>query len=193
MKLYKGIHKVLQAVLLLSVAAGTAFAADADKATKQAEIRKVAQATLERFYKANPKLKADVDKSPGYAVFTTYGLSFIVGGAGGSGLALDRKTGKNTYMSMAQASVGPQIGVAQTETLIIFKSPAALAQFVDKGWEFGGGGGVQAGAAGKSVGAPGAGGENVIADALYYTLTKNGLQAGGAVAGTKFWQNKDLN
>ena len=50
---------------------------------------------------------------------------------------------------------------------------------------------MQAGAAGKSVGA--AGGENVIADASYYTLTKNGLQAGVAVAGTKFWKDKELN
>jgi lipid-binding SYLF domain-containing protein len=33
----------------------------------------------------------------------------------------------------------------------------------------------------------------VIADAQYYTLTKNGLQAGVAVAGTKYWKDKDLN
>jgi lipid-binding SYLF domain-containing protein len=96
-------------------------------------------------------------------------------------------------MNMAQASVGAQIGAAQTETLIIFKSPSALAHFVDKGWEFGGGGTVGAGIDGKSAELPGGGGENVIADALYYTLTKNGIQAGGAVAGTKFWKDKALN
>ena len=38
-----------------------------------------------------------------------------------------------------------------------------------------------------------AAGEQVISDATYYTLTKNGLQAGVAVAGTKFWKDKELN
>ena len=94
-------------------------------------------------------------------------------------------------MDMAQASAGLQVGAAQSETLIIFKNAAALQKFIDKGWEAGGGGAVQAGAAGKSVGV--AGGENAIADASYYTLTKNGLQAGVAVAGTKFWKDGELN
>ena len=179
--------------LLLPLVAGGALAADADKAKKQAEITKAAQVTLDRFYKANPRLKGEVDKSPGYAVFTTYGLSFVIGGAGGSGLAQDRKTGRRTYMNMAQASAGLQIGAAQSDTLIVFKTPQALAQFVDKGWEFGGGAVAEGAVGGKTVGVPGAGGENLIADALYYTLTKNGLQAGGAVAGTKFWKDGDLN
>ena len=184
---------LLLGALIVSFATGTALGAEADKAKKQAEIRKATQASLDRFYKARPELKSQVDKSPGYAVFTSFGISFIVGGAGGHGLASNRKTGGNTYMNMAQASAGVQVSAAQTETLIVFKSPQALAQFVDKGWEFGGGGAVEAGAGGKTVGAPGAGGENVIADALYYTLTKNGIQAGGALAGTKFWTDKDLN
>ena len=66
-------------------------------------------------------------------------------------------------MDMAQASAGLQAGIAESETLIIFKSAEAMAEFVDKGWEAGGGGAMQAGAAGKSVGV--AGGENAIADA----------------------------
>ncbi|MBS1172106.1 MAG: hypothetical protein H6R12_936 [Proteobacteria bacterium] len=124
-------------------------------------------------------------------MFTTYGLSFLVGGAGGKGLVHNAKTKTDTFMDMAQASAGVQIGIAQSETLIVFKSQKAMEEFIDKGWEFGGGGIAQAGAAGKSVGP--AGGENLIADASYFTLTKNGLQAGGAVAGTKFWKDKELN
>jgi lipid-binding SYLF domain-containing protein len=185
--------RLLSGVLMLSLAAGSALAAEADKAKKQAEIRSTTQDTLQRFYKANPALQGEVKRAPGYAVFTTYGLSFLVGGAGGSGLAHNNKSGHDTFMNMAQASVGVQIGAAQTETLIIFKSAKAMSEFVDKGWEFGGGGAIEAGAGGKTVGVPQAGGENVIADSLYYTLTKNGLTAGGAVAGTKFWKSEDLN
>jgi lipid-binding SYLF domain-containing protein len=183
-------HLLTTAALFVSLAAGNAIA-QTEKAKKQAEIRKATATSLEKFYKAKPELKGEVAKAPGYAVFTTYGISFLIGGAGGKGLTHDNKTKKDTFMDMAQASAGIQAGIAESETLIVFKNAKALQEFVDKGWEAGGGGAVQAGAAGKSVGA--AGGENAIADASYYTLTKNGLQAGVAVAGTKFWKDKDLN
>ncbi|HTO46839.1 MAG TPA: YSC84-related protein [Burkholderiales bacterium] len=178
------------AAVSLSLVAGSALA-QSEKAKKQAEIRKVTAASMEKFYKADPKIKEELAKAPGYAVFTTYGLSFIVGGQGGKGLAHNAKTKKDVFMEMAQASAGFQAGIAQTETLIIFKTAKALQQFEDKGWEASGGGQMAAGAAGKSVGA--GGGEQAIADASYYTLTPNGLQAGIAVAGTKFWKDKDLN
>jgi lipid-binding SYLF domain-containing protein len=186
----KVLHLLTAGMLMLSLAAGTAFA-QSEKAKKQAEVRKVAQTSLERFYKAEPKLKGEVAKAPGYAVFTSYGFTFLLGGSGGKGLAHDAKAKKDTFMDMAQVSAGLQVGGGEFETLIVFKTPKALQDFVSKGWEFAGGGGAAAGAGGKTAG--GAAGEQVINDALYYTLTKNGLQAGGAVAGTKFWKDKDLN
>lgn len=178
------------AAITLSLAAGSAFA-QSEKAKKQAEVKKIAQSSLERFYKAEPKLKAEVAKAPGYAVFTSYGFTFLLGGSGGKGIAHNAKTKHDTYMDMAQVSAGLQIGGGEYETLIVFKTQQALENFIAKGWEFAGGGGAAAGAAGKTVG--GAAGEQVIADGLYYTLTKNGLQAGGAVAGTKYWKDKELN
>ena len=174
--------------LILSFAAGNGFAQD-DKAKKQAEIKKVTQASLQKFYKAKPELKGEVEKAPGYAVFTTYGLSFLVGGAGGKGIAHDNKTKKDTFMHLAQASAGAQVGISESETLIVFPTQKAFDEFVDKGWEASGGGSVQAGAAGKSAGTASGGTTN----ANYYTLTKNGLQVGVAVAGTKIWKDKDLN
>jgi lipid-binding SYLF domain-containing protein len=178
------------AAISLALVAGTAFA-QSEKGKKQAEVKKVAQSSLERFYKAEPKLKAEVAKAPGYAVFTSYGFSFLLGGSGGKGLAHNAKTKHDTYMDMAQVSAGLQVGGGEYETLIVFKTQQALENFINKGWEFAGGGGAGAGAAGKTAG--GVSGEQVIADGLYYTLTKNGLQAGGAVAGTKYWKDKELN
>jgi lipid-binding SYLF domain-containing protein len=178
------------ATMILTLSAGNALAQD-EKAKKQAEIRKVAQTSLERFYKAEPKLKGEVAKAPGHAVFTSYGFTFLLGGSGGKGLVYDAKTKANTYMDMAQISAGLQIGGGEYETLIVFKTAKAMEDFINKGWEFAGGGGATAGVAGKTAGTQS--GEQVINDALYYTLTKNGLQAGGAVAGTKFWKDKELN
>jgi lipid-binding SYLF domain-containing protein len=184
------LHTLLTGALVaLSLVAGGA-SAQTDKEKKQAEVKKATAAALEKFYKAKPELKAAVAKAPGYAVFTTYGISFLVGGAGGSGLAHNNKTGKSTFMDMAQASVGLQVGASETDTLIVFNTAAALQSFIDKGWQYGGGAEAQAGAGGKSVG--GGAGEKVIADASYYTYSKNGFAVGGAVAGTKFWKS-DLN
>jgi lipid-binding SYLF domain-containing protein len=182
-------HLFATATLALSLAAGAALAQD--KAAKQAEVRNAAETALAKFYRADPKIRAEVESAPGYAVFTTYGLSFIFGGAGGKGIVHDNKTKHVTYMDLAQASAGAQIGIAESETLIVFKTAKGMADFVSKGWEFGGGGAAQAGAAGKSVGP--ASGVAGYPEAVHYTLTKNGLQAGVALKGAKVWKDKELN
>lgn len=180
----------LAGAVILSLTAGTGLAAEADKEKKQAEIRKTVQAALPEFYKAEPKLKDEVAKAPGYAVFSTFGLSFIIGGAGGKGLVHDNKANKDTFMHQAEASVGIQAGISEYRTLIVFQSAKAMNQFIDKGWEATAGGGAGVAVAGKGAG--GVAG-STMNEALYYTLTRNGLQAGGAIAGTKFWKDKDLN
>ena len=176
------------AVALL-FAAGSALAAD--KAAQQAEVAKATQAALQKFYTAKPELKAAVAKAPGYGVFTSYGLSFLVGGAGGKGVVHDNKSSKNTYMDMAAGSVGMQIGAAETDVLIVFRTAGALNDFVNKGWNAGGGATVGAGADGKTAG--GGRGGNITDNIESYTLTKTGLEAGISVGGSKFWKDKDLN
>jgi lipid-binding SYLF domain-containing protein len=178
------------AMIALFIAA-CATTSTEDRSNKQAEVRQATQKSLAKFYQADPQLQSEVTNAPGYAVFTTYGLSFIVGGAGGKGLVHNNQTGADTFMDEAQASAGAQIGAAETDTLIVFKSADAMQKFIDKGWVAGAGAVAQAGAKGESSG-PGKG-ENVIADAKYYTLTPNGLQAGVAVAGTKYWKSAELN
>lgn len=184
-------HMLLSALVMFSMATGSAFAADADKAKKQAEIKKVAAAALADFYKAEPKLKAEVAGAPGYAVFSTYGISFVIGGSGGKGLVHNNKTKKDTFMHQAQASVGLQAGIAENRTLIVFASAESMNQFIEKGWDAKVGG--SAGGAVEGKGASGGAGGSIISGAKTYTLTQTGLQAGVALAGAKFWKDKDLN
>ena len=174
---------------LTSLLASGAYAQD--KAAQQAEIKAKSMEALQDFYKADPKIKSAVSKAPGYAVFTTYGLSFGLGGAGGKGIAHDSKSKKDTYMSIAQASAGLQIGASDTRYLFVFKDAKSLAEFIDKGWDASAGAGAGAGT-GKDE-------ANVKAGAVAFTggrayvLTKTGLQAGVALGGSKVWKDNDLN
>jgi lipid-binding SYLF domain-containing protein len=179
---------VIGATLASFLAAG-AFAQD--KAAKQAEVKAKATQALQDFYKADAKLKDAVAKAPGYAVFTTYGISFLVGGAGGKGLAHDKKTGKDTYMSLAQASAGLQIGASDTRYLFVFKDAKSLSEFIEKGWDASAG--ASAGAGTGTQSATAGAGAGAFTGGNLYTLTKAGLQVGAAMAGSKAWKDNDLN
>ena len=185
------LHTILgTGALMLSLVAGSAFAQD--KAAKQAEVLKIANTTLDKFYAKKPAIKAEVAKAPGYAVFTTYGFSFIVGGSGGAGIVHDNKSKKNTYMKMGEGSVGFQLGAAESDILIIFHNAARMQQFIDNGWSFGGGANVGAGGGGKCTGAGSSG--NVMGDVNAYTLTKTGLTADAlSISSAKVWKDTDLN
>lgn len=196
-------RRALAVALLLPLVAAPVLAQDVSpntvpapkkavpKAEQQAEIRKAAREAIPKFEAAEPRIRDELARAPGYAVFTTYGLSFMIGGAGGKGLVHDVASKKDTFMQMAQASAGVQIGASESQTLIVFKSRKAMDAFVTSGWTAEAGGGGSAGAAGKSAG--GTTSQMIGAETMVYTITKNGLQAGGAVAGTKFWKDKALN
>jgi len=161
------------------------------KPAQQAEVQAKAMQALQDFYTADPKLKDAVAGAPGYAVFTTYGLSFGLGGAGGKGIAHNNKTKSNVYMSIAQASAGLQIGASDTRYLFVFNDVKALNEFIEKGWDASAGAAAGAGAGGSAANVKAGAGE--FTGGRQYALTKAGLQVGAAVAGTKAWKDKDLN
>jgi lipid-binding SYLF domain-containing protein len=184
----------LKNILAIAMAAVVSFTAtgafaQSDKEKKQAEVRKQADQALADFYKSEPALKAEVDKAPGYAVFSTFGMSFLIGGAGGKGVAVDPKTKKVTYMDLAGASAGLTIGAQEARYLYVFKDTAALQRFIDSGWDAGAEVAAGAGAGQKTGTAQAA----IFTGGRVYMLTKAGFQASAAVGGTKVWKDKELN
>lgn len=180
-------------LLTLGMFTGNALAAEKVDVNKQrSDVRKMRSEALAAIYKQKPELKAKVEAAPGYAVFTDYGVTlFFVGGAGGSGIAVDNKTRKETFMSMGQASVGLGLGVKDVRLLLVFKTQKAFDYFVDKGWEFGGGGSVAASVNDK--GASEASGADFGNQVEKYGIAKNGLMFETTLSGTKYWKSKELN
>ena len=165
--------------------------APVDPKVKRAELRKMCDDALATIYKAKPEVKGLVAKGAGYGCFTSFGMSFFVGGAGGQGLVHSNKTKADTYMNMAQASGGFDFGVKQYREVLVFKDAKTLQQFVDKGWEFGGSATATAAAGGKGATADDT---QIKTGAIQvFPLTGTGLAAGVSVAGRKYWKDDALN
>ena len=163
-----------------------------EKQTARADIQKMTNETLQRLYKAQPGAKKAVDSSAGYAVFSNFGLKIFVAGSGkGSGMAVDKKSGKITYMKMLEVQAGLGLGVKKFRMVWVFEKAADFNKFVNAGWEVGG----QTSAAAKTgdKGAALAGAVSVSPGVWLYQLTDEGVAVELTAKGTKYYKADDLN
>jgi len=183
-------YAAVLAVMVMMLAAVPAWGAS--KAEKQKEVQKVSRETLARLYKAQPSAKKAVEGAAGYAVFSNFGMKiFVAGGGSGSGMAVDNKTKKATYMKMVEVQAGLGMGVKKFRVVFVFDTQKALNDFVNSGWEFGG----QTTAAAKAgdQGAALTGAVSVAPGVWMYQLTDTGLAAEITGKGTKYYKDSDLN
>jgi lipid-binding SYLF domain-containing protein len=121
------------------LAAAPGIALGATKAEKQAEVRKAAQAALNAVYKAQPSARKTIESAAGYAAFSNFGMKILVAGGGsGEGIAVNNKTKATTYMKMAEVQAGIGFGAKKFQVVWVFETEAALNNFINAGWEFGG-------------------------------------------------------
>lgn len=161
-------------------------------AEQRKAINTESQETLNMLYKAYPSSKNDIKQAYGYATFSNIGVNLVFFSAeGGSGVAVNNKTGKKTYMKMASGGIGIGLGVKDFRAIFVFDTKSVLDSFVDSGWEAN----AQADAAAKSDKKGGAleGAITVQPGMRLYKLTKNGLALQATIQGTKYWKDDDLN
>jgi len=161
-------------------------------AEKQAAIDVMKTQALQDLYVQNLSAEESIRRSAGYAVFSNINAqALFLGGGGGYGVATYRDTGRKIYMKMAQVGLGLGLGVQDIRVIFVFHTTAALDRFIYQGWDFGG----QADAAAKSdtKGGSASGEVSIASNMDVYTLTKSGLLAKINLAGTKYWQDKELN
>jgi lipid-binding SYLF domain-containing protein len=176
---------LLASVLALGV--GSAFAqASSQVEERRQEIDRNAQATLDELLKTHDGVRDLYGRAAGYAVFTVTKGGFIVSGGGGNGVAVDRASGKRTYMRMGTGGIGLGIGGQRYSLVVLFESADRLGKFVAGGWDSSATAEAVAGQDGVAIRS------SFIDGIALYQITDKGLMAQADVSGTKFWVNEEL-
>ena len=174
--------------LLLVACAATGHTPD----DQRAHIDRRTEEVLERLYRESPAAEKQISDSAGYAVFSNLGVDLLlVGGGGGYGVAVDRSSGKRTYMKVGEAGVGIGFGVKDYRAVLVFKTEERLRRFVDSGWDAS----VEAAASAEveGKGATASGAASFTGDMAIYQLTETGLALRANVRGIRYWKDASLN
>jgi len=164
----------------------------ADIAAARQEVQDAAQGALSALYAMQPNARREIERAAGYAAFSTFGMKLMIaGGTSGKGMAVNRRTGTQTYMRMLQVQGGLGFGVSKNQLIFVFTSEQALSNFINTGWEFGAEANLSAMAGGE--GGMFTGAAQISPGVYLYQITETGLNATLTVAGTKFFVDSDLN
>lgn len=175
---------LLAAALL---AGGTQLTLAANAAQMRKNIDSMSQAALQDLFRQQGGAKQLFDKAAGYAVFRATKGGFLITGAGGTGVAVNKSTGQRTYMHMGSGGIGLGAGAQSYRLILLFQTEPALQKFIEHGWDATTNAQAAAGKAGVNATS------SFIDHLAVYQLTDKGLMADAEVSGTHFWKADRLN
>lgn len=180
------LYSVIGIVLIMTMGASVALAKKSPQ-EKRDKIDAMAQETLQRLFKEKPHAKKLYNQAYGYAVFKGTQSALLLSGGSGTGVAVNKATGKRVYMRMLSGGIGLGLGLQFLKTVFLFEDERTFNNFVNKGWD--------ADTSASAVAAT----SGINADASFtnglmvYQLTDKGLIAQASLKGTKYWRSKKLN
>ncbi|MFR9721064.1 beta cell expansion factor BefA [Aeromonas diversa] len=146
----------------------------------------MADTALVRLFNEQPSAKLLFDKAYGYAVFDSRKFSLMLHTNQGAGVAVDRHSGKHTYMKMFGAGLAAGFGGKFYQQVILFESRETFERFVTQGWEATSEVGVVAGKESAELKGKYNGGMAI------YQIGEKGLLLDANISGSKYWVDKDL-
>jgi lipid-binding SYLF domain-containing protein len=151
------------------------------------EIDQIAKASLGRLFRAVPQARDLFNRSYGYAVFDNRKTAFFLATGSGAGVAVNKGSGKRTYMRMGSLGANLGAGVQFYQSVFLFETEPAFNSFVHKGWEANT-------AADASFGKAAAAAEVKFNGGMaFYNIAESGALVSVSIAGTKYWVSDDLN
>ena len=187
----KKIKVVLALLLALIMFSGSWYGKGNDDDRRDKRI-KDSKEILELLYADEPKTKALVAGSYGYATFKSLSMTMMVFTAeGGTGIARKNGDSNVTYMNMASAGMAMGMGIKDVRIVFLFENKKVYDNFISNGWEAH----AQADLAAKNQEDGDAINEAITVEdgVKIYKLTKDGLAMQITIQGTKYFKAKDLN
>jgi len=155
--------------------------------SKRMKINEMADEALNEVMNKNWKAQELFESAYGWAAFDNLKIAFLISGGGGNGVAIEKASGKRTYMKMGTAGIGFDLGGQAYQVVFLFQDEKTFFNFVEKGWKADASAQAAAGDAGANATT---GFVNGIA---VWQITEKGLMASADISGTKYWKNKKLN
>ena len=183
-------QKLLISLLSMFLLTGFSFGKK-DPEEKRAEIDQAVIDVLSDLYREAPGAEAHLERSVGYAVFSSLGINLLVlSTASGKGVVIGDNAEK-VYMKMYSAGVGLGAGVKDFRLVFIFANNEVMNTFIEEGWTAG----AQADAAAThdDEGDSATLAIDVSPGVKLYQLTESGLALQATIQGTKYWKDEDLN
>ena len=178
---------LILSIALLSLAACASTSDPQEIADKRTEIDAMASTTLTGLFEDSSGAKRLYDESYAYAVFSNVKVSFILTGGGGKGVAVEKSSGKRTYMNMGMGGLNIGLGAHKYQVVFLFETKKVFEDFAEYGWTADASASAVAGVKGANAGTTFSHGMAV------YSITDVGLMLTADIAGTKYWKSKALN
>lgn len=169
-------------------------------AEQRRSIHAMQKATLQEVRARYPASDQALKQAAGYGVFALQSNKIMVVGIGnGYGVVHDNRSGKETYMRVAQAGTGVGLGINQIRFLMVFPTAKSLSDFIDHGVMLSADTHASAKYKDKGGATPTRtlstqpAGESAVSGIHIYQLTDNGLSAQAMLYGYKYWPDDALN
>ncbi|NCF62970.1 MAG: hypothetical protein GWP58_08975 [Gammaproteobacteria bacterium] len=136
--------------LVLFVLHGCASMSPEEQEAKRVELDKMGDETIAALLEKHPEAQEALELALGYVVIDLTATKIPVFGAGGgSGVIVDKRSGRKSYVKVSRFEVGGGLGAQKYKVIVFFEDEKLLDRAIKGAWHFEAGAEVAAGSSGS--------------------------------------------
>ena len=123
--------------LVLFVLHGCAGMSPEEQEAKRSELDKMGEETIAALLEKHPEAQEALELSVGYVVIKMAATKIpVIGAGGGSGVILDKRSGRKSYIKVSQFELGGGLGAQKYKVIVFFEKEKLLDRAIKGEWHF---------------------------------------------------------